>query len=266
MVPYSECGKSVIKNKFSKSKQLLILADELGKGLNMSLRKYEKLQNYEISSFIKPNATLTSVMQGMDKSTMNFTIDDYVLVMGGSNDIKNRAYPSFKNICVQLKKCNHTNIIVSSIPYSKNDVINNYIFKFNSKLNELIRRLNRVTEGNIIYYEINNTMPKKKLNIANNIADTVTNAKNTKGLIFIPTNCNKIDIAKSTQIEGRRSYTTSDIPQNIGEVPLVIEVIDEVIEENVILDSPIEESINCIKSVKDPNFLYPNLLEITFAT
>lgn len=171
-------------------KEILLLADQLGKGMNSILRR--TIKNCTVTSVIKPGASLSAVMANMHNLSKHLTKSDVIIVMAGQNDLLNGSFPSFKIICENLKKCSHTNIIFSSVPYTKSININNSIFKYNCKLNDFIVKLNKVTEGNVKYYEINKETYKINKNTYTNDISDIINKHSflPKSLIFVPTSTN----------------------------------------------------------------------------
>lgn len=117
----------------------------------------KQLKNCTVQTIIKPNACFKDVIECMVDLVKNYTINDFVIVLAGLNDFKNKKYPHFKDINNQIKHCTHTNIILASVPfYNFENKINNFVYKFNDKLNGYVFRLNRYAKGNIIYLELNN--------------------------------------------------------------------------------------------------------------
>lgn len=140
---------NVTKNK------LLILSDETGKGINYAL--HQKLNKFDVLSFTKPAASLRSVVENLESLTKNLGKNDFACIIAGKNDFSRNRYPSLKFLREKLLQCcPHINVIISSVPYSWNNSRNQKIFDYNTSLNECITKLNKVTEGNFLYYEINN--------------------------------------------------------------------------------------------------------------
>ena len=146
------------KNNLKKNK-ILILSDECGRNCNRLIKKYKELESYEITSIIKPGALLWQIIENIDSLCKNYTINDFVIIIAGTNDINKKSTPSFRYICNKLKLSSHTNIIFTSILYKKNRINsflkNRYIHKYNSKLNEFLTKFNKYAEGNISYLEVN---------------------------------------------------------------------------------------------------------------
>lgn len=241
------------RNDKGKKNQILILSDE--NNINWQIRKLLDLQLYETMSIKKPGALLDQVMENIEILTKNFTLQDFVIIIGGSNDIKNKRIPLFRSICNKLKLCSHTNILFASVPYVENKQnCNRHIYKFNTKLNDFLRKFNNYTEGVIRYVETNNEHYKKfhKDTVAKQILHAMFSAKYMiKSLTFIKTsdhtNYDSLKLGQTAEASAPTSEVTSPtIPAVLSGVPDVIIIEDE----------------------KNPssNFLYPCLTEISFQT
>lgn len=174
-------------NKDIKNKKKILLTDEID--VLWKMRKLLDLSLYEIVSLKKPGAYLNQVMEDIENLTSNFNFDDYVVIIGGSNDIDKKKTPSFRVICNKLKLVAHTNILFVSIPYVYNDTYKNkHIYKFNAKLSEFLHKFNNYTEGHIEYVEIN-SKSVTKLNcrlVASIISKAIMSKKySTSNLRFI---------------------------------------------------------------------------------
>ncbi|KAK9685754.1 hypothetical protein QE152_g37700 [Popillia japonica] len=103
------------------SHRILILGDSHGRHFNQLLR--DKLtSNFNIQSFIKPNAGVAEVISAVEDKIGDFNEGDYVVVLAGANDIDG-CYDStgVSSILAAygelLNKTTHTNAIVSTIPF-----------------------------------------------------------------------------------------------------------------------------------------------------
>ena len=165
--------------------KILLLTDDVGLGLNVKMRS--NLINHHITSIVKPDAPLSAVIENLDKVATHFTKTDTIIIMAGKNDFSKNRYPSFKLICEKLKKFSHTNTILSSVPYTRNRIRNDRIYKYNTKLLVFITKLNRVTEGNVKFYEINNHRFKlSKSLISQDLTKLIVkNNFRAKSLIFV---------------------------------------------------------------------------------
>lgn len=241
------------RNDKGKKNQILILSDE--NDINWQIRKILDLQLYETMSIKKPGALLDQVMENIEILTKNFTFHDFVIIIGGSNDIKNKRIPLFRSICNKLKLCSHTNILFASVPYVENKQNSNrLIYKFNTKLNDFLSKFNNYTEGVIKYVEINIEHCRKfrKSMVADQIFNTMSSAKYMiKNLTFIKTsdhiNYDELNLSQTTEPSAPTSKATSPtitaVPSGAPDVLII------------------EEEKN-----PSSNFLYPCLAEISFQT
>lgn len=216
-------------------KQILLLTDDAN--ITWKVRKLLDLSKYAVTTVRKPGARLNQVMENIDALSKNFTLQDYIIILGGRNDIDKNNTPSFRLICNKLKLCSHTNILFASIPYCKNATQKNkHIFKFNCKLNDFLCKFNSYTQGHVKYIEINNdgTVNPKTTRVVSHIIEAILSNKNShKNLIFINT-VDHIDDAIRIQEETALNQSKSDVIE-------IIEIQD-----------------------KSSSFLYPQLSEISF--
>ncbi|KAG5864878.1 hypothetical protein JTB14_010059 [Gonioctena quinquepunctata] len=165
--------------------KILILCDEIGYGLRKSMSKSIG-EEFTIETIIKPGAYFVNVIEDVVELSMNFGLNDYIIVIAGSNDFNSKKYPSFREINSRIKECSHTNIIFPSVPYGKQVKLNDFIYKFNIKLNEYTYKLNHYAEGDISFFDLNctkGTMQSKK-EIVKKISDFIFRNKQRKNLKF----------------------------------------------------------------------------------
>lgn len=207
---------SVLKNKNTneskKKNKILILADDMGVGINKALCKYKELDGYTKLSFVKPGAKLNEILANIEDLTKDFTIEDFVITMAGTNDIISGQTPSFRYICNKLKLCTHTNILFASVPYQKTIRENKHIFKYNSNLNKFLWKFNKYTEGHVHYIEIN---PKAGKPTASSAALQLKNYMCranfiTKNLHFIRPTHSPTDIVNIEIASARTTNNNSD--------------------------------------------------------
>ena len=120
-----------------KKHRVLLLSDSHGRGLSERLREQLGPQ-YEIDSFVKPNAGLENVTKFASSSSSDYTTNDCVVIIGGTNDTLSSE--SFKDTakCLSNKVAelsSRTNVIVTAIP-SRYDLprLNNAINSANSHM------------------------------------------------------------------------------------------------------------------------------------
>lgn len=102
--------------KSTKSNKILILADSHGRKLSELLQNAVK-DEYEISSIFHPNATLAQVTSDISPLVKNFTKKDYVIVIGGTNDLGHNVTKNFDHDLHHITQCTvNTNLIMTNIP------------------------------------------------------------------------------------------------------------------------------------------------------
>lgn len=219
--------------------QILILGDDLSKNVVLKLKKKLCDSKYKISAIVKPGALLHQVIENMELLTKNFTINDYVIIVGGSNDIDSKTTPSFRTICKKLKLCTHTNVIFSSVPFFKNNyknyLKNSHIYKYNVRLNEFLFKFNKCVEGQTRYMEINNNNTSKQ--IRGEILEGIINILNK------PFQRNNLRFIKTSEVYSEKDKTQKD--ENVATI-------------HVCCGDNTEESEN-----GTDNFLYPRLSQMS---
>ncbi|KAG5870737.1 hypothetical protein JTB14_021990 [Gonioctena quinquepunctata] len=142
--------------KYNKKPKILILCDETGYGLSKTFSRIYG-NTFNIQSIIKPSANFENVINDVINLSNNYCLDDHIIILAGSNDFKTKKYPSLEKLNSMLKICTNTNIILSSVPYSRNYEVNEMIYRYNIKLNDYAIKLNHYAEGNIPFFDINNS-------------------------------------------------------------------------------------------------------------
>ena len=198
---YSNAVASVKANsqniiKRTKQHKVLILGDDHCRQFHQLLIKSlgHNADKYETITMFKPGASMDSILHDVEGLTESFTCKDYLIVIGGSNDILNGKIPSFKFLLSKMKNCVNTNLFLSSIPYSSkiniknNDLIN----KYNIKLRQFLQRFNNCVETQCQFFDINTkkNLPAKKV-MASKMAFCMEDGNNlnnlNRNLIFINT-------------------------------------------------------------------------------
>ncbi|CAG9789762.1 unnamed protein product [Diatraea saccharalis] len=125
--------------KEESTRRIIIIADQQGKGL------YYKLQgllgsSYKVTSFLKPGAKLCDVLKSCNTEIAKLSSDDYIIVLGGTND-KN-PYEFQSNLTLWLNSTKHTNVIVAGTRKLVTPIKPVYktIFQYASPRSPLLRR------------------------------------------------------------------------------------------------------------------------------
>lgn len=168
-------------------RKMLILSDEYGRHLDSLIKKCG-ISSLQTETIIKPGALFRNVVEDIANLTKHYTINDYVLIIAGTNDFKQRKYPIFKEIQSRIRYCTSTNIIFTSVP-SIHCLKEHHesLKKYNRKLSEYASRLNRITEGTMSFVEFCTSKGRLLKNIlASNILMEIGNPrKHLKNLKFI---------------------------------------------------------------------------------
>lgn len=166
--------------------KILLLCDENGRYLG----KWLQQQCNNVQTIIKPGALLANVMEDIINLVNNFTLNDYVIIVGGANNFyKYNKHPPFKDIHSKIKYCTHTNIVFTSLPLKVTRINRGYntVNKFNSKLKEYTHKLSNYSEGNVMWCEMGNY---RKTQFYELLLEQMFNTKNIKNLIFVPVSKN----------------------------------------------------------------------------
>lgn len=135
-------NKSVVNitNKDISKNKVLLLSDSHGRGYSDILENYLG-KNYEITSFVKPNATLNGVVDHLTSLISSYRKNDYVIIIGGTNNYPNnflRLTDTYESI---VQQCKRTNLIMCTTPYRPNvRFLNNDIYYMNSILYDIIMK------------------------------------------------------------------------------------------------------------------------------
>lgn len=236
-----------------KINKVILLSDELGKGIRPKLYSLVK-DSIKMISIVKPCADIRNVIENIEFLAKDFRRNDYIIIMAGKNDFSKKQLPSFRYINEKLKSCSSTNIIFSSVPYTKSRILNQRIYKYNSTLNLYIQKLNKVIEGNIIYYEINNeNYVINKDIISKDFSNLINNQQpSQKSLIFIKRHESQIMTQQIVQ-SGKSNQLISILPQNTGNNNYVKKQIKESLTKSI--DKGLETNKDSSKEIINGNNL-----------
>lgn len=91
------------------------MSDSHGRGLRQLLQT--DLLGKDVSSVLKPNATLEIVTGGLDCEMANLGSNDHLVILGGTNNISyNRNFDVKQAVKLIANKTKHTNVILCTIP------------------------------------------------------------------------------------------------------------------------------------------------------
>lgn len=181
--------------------QVLILADNQGQHVRKRLQTLLGSE-YHVMSFVKPNASLEHVTSPMKAEIMNLTMNDYVILIAGSNDKNPYKFSSYLN--AWLSSITNTNVIISEI--AKNYFLHKNKLNYNLKLQ--CYKYNNVSyadmnfSGTHLYYKI---FP---IHIARNLLREILRISYQKRMRDYITNNN---INKKVSVRNASSQTAEDI-------------------------------------------------------
>lgn len=123
-------------------RKLLILSDSHGRNLLNFTRNFE---NYETQVIFKPNAAMAEIVKDIQGLTNGYGAEDFVFVMGGSND--NYAGFQIRTLKTIVEVSSRTNVILAYVPYRyDHSHLNNQIFILNSKIHDFIDKHKEPTD------------------------------------------------------------------------------------------------------------------------
>lgn len=137
----------------STANRIQIISDSCGRFGSQYLSSILPSNTFQVSTIIKPNASLDNVVKDSPQLCRSFGKNDWIVIMGGTNDCLQGKDLSRKSFESTLSKLCQTNVIVTSVPYLRNNgFCNSKIYNFNCDLYNCIRRLNC---GSIHFLDVN---------------------------------------------------------------------------------------------------------------
>lgn len=123
----NKSGKNIHIEIKNNKKQIIILADQQGCYIRESLANIVG-SDYNVTTILKPGARLQQITQTHREELRNLDKNDYIILLGGTNDINPREFQTqFRNFLSTYK---NTNIITCEISYNRIlrvDLLNNYL-------------------------------------------------------------------------------------------------------------------------------------------
>lgn len=137
--------KPIVREEKNTKSRVLLLADSHGRGCSALLNK--KLnKSCDVQVVFKPNAPLNVVVESVGEQVKDFGKNDYLIVLGGTNDIDghtNKHLPQIINTLNEIVPLSKkTNLIVNTIPVRfDRPELNRYIKETNKSLHVTINNL-----------------------------------------------------------------------------------------------------------------------------
>ncbi|KAK4878180.1 hypothetical protein RN001_010686 [Aquatica leii] len=139
---------------------ILILGDSQTRDMGLMLKTLLNKSSVNILNIFKPNALLEDVISDVKKLTREFTSNDYVVIIGGSNNAIMGARMNVKQISTKLRELmNKINIVIMSTPYwhnCKENWVNEVIQQNNSKLYSYLSGSG--SQDNFRYIDVNSEL------------------------------------------------------------------------------------------------------------
>lgn len=194
------------KIPLQRKKRILIVCDETGRGVDRELRKH--LGDFEILTISKPGADMNNLLVNIEQLIEDFTLDDHLIILGGSNGYYHGIKPSVQITVNKLKMCTNTNILIGEIPLPniKGKDLKRCVNNFNFSLHHNLEKINYYSESKVNVININNNegYPINKRNMGYKIINSILKEKNKKcPNIFV--NLNSTSGSRSNADESSRS-------------------------------------------------------------
>lgn len=214
-----EENPSTTKNK------ILILADSHGRGLGNLLRS-EMQEKYEVTSIFHPNARLHQVTSDLRKLTNSYSKKDFVIVMGGTNDIENSATASYgMDVQEVINSTKNTNLIMVTIPPRYDKYFpENLSWKLNSSIAKCSHGSSHTLIINFSEFDRNDFTRhglhlnyNGKLKLIHKLKEAILhkdNFKSPKKITYRPTNKPVHDIGLRYQKYRKTLSTSTNVVQN----------------------------------------------------
>ncbi|KAK9696744.1 hypothetical protein QE152_g31380 [Popillia japonica] len=147
--PYINCNRLSEYKPISKTHKvkpkILIVADSHGRNFSEAIKKACGTDSYDVVTIFKPNAGLDDVVVDLDSLAADYSREDCVVVLGGSNNaLRNGKINLSKLQSIKRVSC-FTNVLLVSTPYWPGSFdLNKCIYNFNQLVFEKIVRDNDV--------------------------------------------------------------------------------------------------------------------------
>lgn len=132
--------KALVRQKVLGDGRVLVIADSHGRELNRFIQEQTFLS---VTTFSRPNATFDQVTHDLDTLTESFTKQDYVVVIGGTNDIETKdAYKLPHKMADLSRKLENTNLIIATLSLRHdNPFLDGKISEINDQIISLVDSL-----------------------------------------------------------------------------------------------------------------------------
>lgn len=139
-------ARSITTKAVQRRKLCIVSTNKRNKILNIAKNTF---QNYEICHYVSPNCNTEQLISNLDKKLIDYTMDDFCVILIGENDLYKTD--NYVNIIIKLRetlqKVQNTNIIIC-VPTFK---LSNYSILFNWRIE---------TFNNLLYLDLQTTMQR----------------------------------------------------------------------------------------------------------
>lgn len=134
--------------------RLLLLGDQLCYHVAATMRR--KLEQFNIEIIIKPGALYRDVIRDIANLAKDYTSDDFIIIIAGINNVRNKKTISISDIHEKMNMCSHTNILFASLPYhGKNHALDKFAYDLNVKLCNYLYKMNGYCANKFSFVDCN---------------------------------------------------------------------------------------------------------------
>ena len=118
---------------------------------------------FNVCGVVNPGSTAKSLIGTMKEEVNNLTMNDFLIICSGANDIdRNDSKNAVKDIVDFIKNMNHTNIILVGIPYRHDKTEHSYVNKLIKSSNNKLVKFAKLFRHVKLIEIINNRFRKMK--------------------------------------------------------------------------------------------------------
>lgn len=222
-------SNNLINRPSKRKSKILILGDSHVRSMSSILQKLTD-NTFEILTITKSNALFQNVIENLSDLTKSFTMDDYVVLLAGANNILKNQDVSTSVISSLIASVPKTNLILLSIPYWKGHAVyNNLVHKLNCRLFQYATETDR---GQYIrYLDINSVINERQMTrhglhmtirAKNIIMKCVASAINSFRCISV-SNCNVMvrDVVPNEPYKSKKPISSPHQNQNFCQSQIV---------------------------------------------
>lgn len=155
-----EVNNEKTREEHCKKQKILILADNQGHGCSELVGDIFG-DSYDVLCVFKPHTLLEDVICNIKDLTRDFGKRDYVIVIGGMNNILRSVSLNCLSFLNCVENIMHTNVIFFSVPYAQKDnFLNEKIYSFNCNI---FNYISSYCKDNITYVDVDSVFGGERL-------------------------------------------------------------------------------------------------------